>query len=87
MCDNDYIWNPSTGSCECYKSCDIKEYLDIENCNCKKKFVSDIVYDLSDECDKYVSKTFDVPPINITLLKNNKKRLVIALYLYIYIYR
>ena len=33
--DKGFIWNPS--NCECDKSCDIGEYLDYENCKCKKK--------------------------------------------------
>ena len=37
VCDKGYIWNPSNCECECDKSCDIGEYLDYENCKCKKK--------------------------------------------------
>ena len=37
ICDNGFIWNPSNCKCECDKSCDIGEYLDDENCKCKKK--------------------------------------------------
>ena len=34
---NGFIWNPSNCECECDKSCDIGEYLDYENCRCRKK--------------------------------------------------
>ena len=34
-CNKRFIWNPS--NCECDKNCDIGEYLDYENCKCRKK--------------------------------------------------
>ena len=33
--DKGFIWNPS--NCECDKNCDFSEYLDYENCKCRKK--------------------------------------------------
>ena len=36
-CDKGFIWNPSNCECECDKSCDGREYLDYENCKCRKK--------------------------------------------------
>ena len=36
VCDKGYAWNPSNCECECDKSCDIGEYLDYENCKCRK---------------------------------------------------
>ena len=36
VCDKEFIWNPSNCECECDKSCNIGEYLDHENCKCKK---------------------------------------------------
>ena len=36
-CDKGFIWNHSNCECECDKSCDICEYLDYENCKCRKK--------------------------------------------------
>ena len=37
VCDKGFIWNSSNCECECDKSCDIGEYLDYENCKCRKK--------------------------------------------------
>ena len=37
------IWNPSNCECECNKSCDIGEYLDYENCKCRKKLIDKLV--------------------------------------------
>ena len=48
VCDKGFIWNPSNCECECDKSCDIGEYLDCENCKCRKRLVDKLV----DECDK-----------------------------------
>ena len=36
VCDKGFIWNRSNCECECDKSCDIGEYLDYENCKCRK---------------------------------------------------
>ena len=36
-CDKGFIWNPNNCECECDKSCDGREYLDYENCKCRKK--------------------------------------------------
>ena len=41
--DKGFIWNPSNCGCECDKSCDIGEYLDHENCKCRKKLVDKLV--------------------------------------------
>ena len=35
--DKGFIWNPSNCECACHNSCDVREYLDYENCKCKKK--------------------------------------------------
>ena len=37
VCGKGYAWNPSSCECECDKSCDVGEYLDYENCKCRKK--------------------------------------------------
>ena len=43
MCDKGFIWNPSNCECECDKSCDIVEYLDYKNCQCRNKLVDKLV--------------------------------------------
>ena len=67
MCDKGFIWNSSNCECECDKACDVNEYLDHENCKCRKKIVHKIV----DECDETVE---EVKLAKITSAKNNKKR-------------
>ena len=52
VCDKGYAWNPSNCECECDKSCDVGEYLDYENCKCRKRLVDKLV----DECDKIVEE-------------------------------
>ena len=53
VCDNKqrkgFLWNPN--NCECDKSCDVGEYLDYENCNCRKKLVDKLVEECSEEID------------------------------------
>ena len=46
-CDKGFIWNPSDCECECDKSCDIGEYLDYKNCNCRKKIIDKLVEECS----------------------------------------
>ena len=38
-CDKGFIWNSSDCNCEYGKSCDVGEYLDHENCKCRKKYL------------------------------------------------
>ena len=50
-CDKGFIWNPSNCECECDKSCDIGEYLDYENCRCRKKIIDKLVEECSENID------------------------------------
>ena len=50
------IWNPSNCECECDKSCDIGEYLDYENCKCRKKLLDELVERSSAEECTQISK-------------------------------
>ena len=52
MCDEVFIWNPSSCECRCDKSCDVGEYLDYENCKNRKKLVDKLV----EECTETVEK-------------------------------
>ena len=51
-CDKGSIWNPSSCECECDKSCDIDEYLDYENCKCRKRLVNKLV----EKCNENVEE-------------------------------
>ena len=44
VCDNGFIWNPSNCEYKCVKTCDVSEYLDYENCKCRKKLVDELVF-------------------------------------------
>ena len=52
VCDKGFIWNPSNCACECDKSCDVGEYLEYENCKCRKKLVDKLV----EECTEIVEE-------------------------------
>ena len=52
VCDKGFIWNPSNCGFECNKACDIGEYLDHENCKCRKKLVDKLV----DECTETIEE-------------------------------
>ena len=63
MCDKGVILNPSNCECECDKAWDVGEYLDYENCKCRKKLVDKLV----DECTETVE---EVKLAKITLAEN-----------------
>ena len=52
VCDKGSIWNPSNCECECDKSCDVGEYLDYENCTCRKKLVDKLVEECTENIDE-----------------------------------
>ena len=66
ICDKGFIWNPSNCECECDKFCDIGEYLDYENCKCRKILVDKLV----EECTENNEET---RLIEKTLAKNENK--------------
>ena len=46
--DKGFIWNPNSWECECDKSCDVGEYLDYENCQCRMKLVDKLVQECTE---------------------------------------
>ena len=52
VCDKGFVWNPSNCECECNNKCDVGEYLDYENCKCRKKLVDNLV----EECTETVEE-------------------------------
>ena len=52
VCDKRYIWNPSNCECQCDTNFDIGEYLDYENCKCRKKLVDKLI----DECTETIEE-------------------------------
>ena len=52
VCDKGYIWSPSNCECECDKSCDVGEYLDYENCKCRKRLADKLVEECTENIDE-----------------------------------
>ena len=52
VCDKGSIWNPSNCECECDKSCDVGEYIDYENCKCRKKLFDKLVEQCTENIDE-----------------------------------
>ena len=74
-CDKGFIWNPSNCECECDKSCNVEEYLDYENCKCRKKLVDKLV-----ECTENIDEV-KLAKITLAELENmNKCTLYIVLF-------
>ena len=66
ICNKGYIWNPSNCKCECDKSCDFGEYLDYENCKCRKRLVDKLI----EECNENIEET-SLIKVNSTKCKHN----------------
>ena len=52
MRDKGFICDPSNCECECDKSCDVREYLDYENCNCRKKLLEKLVEEYTETVEE-----------------------------------
>ena len=52
VCDKGSIWNRSNCECKCDKSCDVGEYLDYENCKCRKKLVDKLVEGCTEDVEE-----------------------------------
>ena len=76
ICNKRCIWNPSNCKCECDKSCDFGEYLDYENCKCRKRLIGKLI----EECNENIEGT-SLIKINSTKCKSNSCILFIALFL------
>ena len=69
--DKGFIWNLSNCECECDKSCDIAEYLDYENCKCRKRIIDKLVEECTE--DIYENETLDIILLNVIPLNLYKK--------------
>ena len=43
VCDKGYMWNPSTCECDCDKYYGTGQYLDYDNCVCRKKLIAYLI--------------------------------------------
>ena len=66
VCDKRSIWNPSNCECECDKSYDTGEYLDYENCKCRKKLVDKLV-------EEYTKNNDEVTIAGMALLEHGNE--------------
>ena len=76
ICDKGFIWNPSKCKCECDKACDVGEYLDYENCKCRKKLVDKLV----DKCTKTIEEV-KLARIALAEIENSYKCSSCAVYI------
>ena len=73
------IWNPSNCKCECDKSCDFGEYLDYENCECRKRLVDKLI----EECNENIEET-SLIKINLKKCKSNSCIIYIVIFNILY---
>ena len=79
VCDKEFIWNPSNSESECDKSCDVGEYLNIENYKGRKK----IDGKLGEECAETVE---EVKLAKVTLSEDENKYKCTSYMLYIILF-
>ena len=48
------MWNPSTCTYECNKYCEVGQYLDYENCVCRKKLINYLIEQCTSIADTFV---------------------------------
>ena len=76
VCDKGSIWKSSNCECKCDKSCDVGEYLDYENCKCRKKLVDKLIGRSSgEECTE---NNDEVKIAEMTLFEHGKECVVLA---------
>ena len=63
--NEEYMWNPSTCSCECDRYCETGQYLDYKNYVCRKKIIGHLI----EQCTSIV----DIDIKNNTLSKKSDK--------------
>ena len=56
------MWNPSTCACECVKFCEVGQYLDYENCVCRKKIVDELIEQCTSIVDLEIRNGTDILP-------------------------
>ena len=75
ICDKGYIWNPSTCTCDCNKYCEVGQYLDYENCVCRKKLIDNLI----EECNSIVD--IDIKKNTINNNNNNNNNIYFTLFI------
>ena len=92
-----FIWNSSNCECEYDKSCDIGEYSDFKNCNCRKKIIDKLVKECSENTDgneMLYNETLDIIPSSdnktsdscVVYIKLFSVFLIISISMAIYVY-
>ena len=79
VCNKGFVWNSNYCDCEYDKSCDIGEYLDYENCKCRKKLIDKLV-------EEYTESNNEVKLAKITLAENKHKHKRSSCTLYIVLF-
>ena len=71
ICDKRFIWNPSNCECEFDKNCNIGEYLDYENCKCRKKLVDELIHECTETIEEV--KVANITTIELHSFENENK--------------
>ena len=83
MYDKGFFWHPSNCESECDESCNIGEYLDYKNFNCRKKIIDKLVEECSENVDG--NEMFYNETLDINSSSDNNKTSYIYIYYILYI--
>ena len=76
-CNKGYMWNLSTCTCECNKYCEVGQYLDYENCICRKKLIDYLI----EQCTRIA----DIDSYKTELSKTNVYFILFIIFLFFFV--
>ena len=82
VCDKGSIWNSSNCEYKCDKSCYVGQYLDYENCKCRKKLVNKLVEECTENTDEV--KIAEITSMELRSTKNIHKCISCTLYIVLF---
>ena len=68
ICDKGYMLNPSTCTCECDKYCETGQYLDYDNCACRKKLIDYLIKECASIASIDLTEKKESSEVNIYLI-------------------
>ena len=80
VCDKGYMWNPSTCACECDKYCEVGQYLDYNNCVCKKKLIDDLIEQCTSIVDIEIKNGTDIFTSSTPVNSDNSTNIYLFLF-------
>ena len=85
VCDKGYMWNLSTCACECDKFCEVGQYLDYENCVCRKKVIDELIEQCASIVDLEIKNGTSLLPTVGSSSSDNASNSSTNVYLFLFV--